>query len=292
MWGMFPLYFHALAPASTLEILANRVVWSMAVCVIAWFVLRDISWIRQLISVPRRLFLLVIAAVLLAINWGVYIYAVTVENVVETSLGYFINPLVLVLMGVLILHERLRPVQWTAVGIGALAVFVIAFDYGRPPWIALTLAFSFAIYGFIKKQVGANIGALASMTTETAALAPIAGIVLIWIEWSGRGTLSLDPPWHGLMLMASGIITTAPLICFAAAARRVPLTAMGLLQFLAPVLQLVIGVVVLGEHVPPARWVGFGLVWVALTLLTIDSLRAARLRAQIRKGRLAASATR
>jgi len=283
MWGTFPLYFHALSPANALEILANRVVWSMAILAIAWLVLRDMSWVRPLISVPRRLFLLVIAAVFLAINWAGYIYAVTVENVVETSLGYFINPLVLVLMGVLILHERLRPMQWTAVGIGAAAVLVIAFDYGRPPWIALTLAFSFAIYGFIKKQVGANIGALASMTTETAVLAPIAAITLVWIEWSGRGTLSHDPPWHGLLLMASGVITTAPLICFAAAARRVPLTTMGLLQFLAPVLQLVIGVVVLGEHVPPVRWAGFGLVWVALIILAIDSIRAARMRARSRQ---------
>ncbi|MBA2776488.1 MAG: EamA family transporter RarD [Chloroflexia bacterium] len=287
---MFPLYFHALAPASAAEILANRVVWSMVICVAAWLVLGDASWIRPLIAVPRRLFLLVVAAIFLAINWGGYIYAVTIGNVVETSLGYFINPLVLVSMGVLILHERLRPMQWTAVGIGVVAVSVIAFDYGRPPWIALTLAFSFAIYGFIKKQVGANIGALASMTTETAVLAPIAAIALVWIEWSGRGTLSHDPPWHGLLLMASGIATTVPLICFAAAARRVPLTTMGLLQFLAPVLQLVIGVVVLGEHVPPVRWVGFSLVWVALTLLSIDSLKMARKRSRDRHARSAIGA--
>lgn len=276
MWGVFPLYFHALAPASAMEILVNRVVWSMLFCAIVWLVLRDLSWIGPLLAVPRRLFLLVIAAIFLAINWGGYIYAVTVENVVETSLGYFINPLVLVLMGVLILHERLRPMQWVAVGIGALAVLVIAFDYGRPPWIALTLAFSFAIYGFIKKHVGADIGALASMTTETAVLAPFALIALVWIESTGRGTLSHDAPWHALLLLASGVITAGPLICFAAAARRVPLTTMGLLQFLAPVLQLICGVVILGEDVPPVRWAGFGLVWVALSLLTVDSMRAAR----------------
>ncbi len=285
MWGVFPLYFNALAPAGALEILVNRVVWSMLFCAIVWIVLRDLSWVRPLLAVPRRLFLLVIAAIFLAINWGGYIYAVTVENVVETSLGYFINPLVLVLMGVLILHERLRPMQWTAVGIGAVAVLVIAFDYGRPPWIAMTLAFSFAIYGFIKKHVGADIGALASMTTETAVLAPFALIALVWIEASGRGTFTHDPPWHALLLLASGVITTGPLICFAAAARRVPLTTMGLLQFLAPVLQLICGVVILGEYVPPVRWVGFGLVWVALTLLTIDSMRAARARG---RGRAAA----
>ncbi|MDQ3655342.1 MAG: EamA family transporter RarD [Chloroflexota bacterium] len=280
MWGVFPLYFNALAPSSAVEILVNRVVWSTLFCAIVWIVLRDISWVRPLIAVPRRLFLLVIAAFVLAINWGGYIYAVTVENVVETSLGYFINPLVLVLMGVLILHERLRPMQWMAVGIGALAVLVIAFDYGRPPWIALTLAFSFAIYGFIKKHVGADIGALASMTTETVVLAPLALIALVWIEASGRGTFSHDAPWHALLLLASGVITAGPLICFAAAARRVPLTTMGLLQFLAPVLQLICGVVILGEDVPPVRWVGFGLVWVALSLLTIDSWKTARRRSR------------
>lgn len=282
MWGVFPLYFHALAPSSAMEILVNRIVWSMLFCTIVWIVLRDVSWVRPLIAVPRRLFLLVIAAFFLAINWGGYIYAVTVENVVETSLGYFINPLVLVLMGVLILHERLRPMQWAAVGIGALAVLVIAFDYGRPPWIALTLAFSFAIYGFIKKHVGPDIGALASMTTETAVLAPFALGALVWIEVSGRGTFSHDPPWHALLMLASGVVTAGPLICFAAAARRVPLTTMGLLQFLAPVLQLICGVVILGEDVPPVRWVGFTLVWIALTLLTVDSWRAAWRRSRLR----------
>jgi len=282
MWGVFPLYFSVLAPAGAMEILVNRIVWSMLFCAVVWVVLRDVSWIRPLLAVPSRLFLLTVAAFVLAINWGGYIYAVTVDNVVETSLGYFINPLVLVLMGVVILHERLRPLQWAAVGIGALAVLVIAFDYGRPPWIALTLAFSFAIYGFIKKHVGADIGALASMTTETAVLAPFALAALVWIEVTGRGTFSHDPPGHALLLLASGAVTAGPLILFAAAARRVPLTTMGLLQFLAPVLQLICGVVILGEHVPPVRWAGFGLVWIALALLTFDSLQAARRRARER----------
>jgi chloramphenicol-sensitive protein RarD len=290
MWGVFPLYFNALAPAGALEILVNRVVWSMLFCVFAWLVIRDLSWIRPLVAVPRRLLLLTIAAFVLAINWGGYIYAVSIDNVVESSLGYFINPLVLVLMGVLILHERLRPMQWAAVAIGAVAVLVIAFDYGRPPWIALTLAFSFAIYGFIKKQVGTQIGALASMTTETAVLAPFALAVLVWIQVRGDGTLTHDAPWHGLLLMASGVITAVPLICFAAAARRVPLTTMGLLQFLAPVLQLICGVVILGEHVPPVRWVGFGLVWIALVLLTVDSWRAAATRSRLRQAQSIASA--
>lgn len=282
MWGVFPIYFKALDPAGALEILAHRVVWSLLVCMVAWMVLRDRSWVRPLVAVPGRLLLLALAAFLLAINWGVYIYAVTIDNVVETSLGYFINPLVLVLMGVLILHERLRPLQWAAVGIGTLAVLVITWDYGRPPWIALALAFSFATYGFIKKKVGPVIEALPSMTVETIVLAPVAGGMLLWIERSGEGTFTVDAPWHPVLLMASGVFTTAPLLCFAAAARRVPLTTMGLMQFLAPVLQLLIGVIVFGEHVPALRWAGFVLVWVALGMLTADSLARARRRAQVR----------
>ena len=287
MWGVLPLYFHALAPASPLEILAHRVVWSVVVCAAAWAGLRDLSWLRPLLAVPHRLLLLAIAAFLLAINWGVYIYAVSVDNVVESSLGYFINPLVLVLMGVLILHERLRPLQWIAVAIGTVAVLVIAWDYGRPPWIALALAFSFAAYGFIKKKVGPVVDALPSMTVESAVLAPFALAILTWLGITGNGTFTQDAPWHPLLLSLSGIITTVPLVCFAAAARRVPLTTMGLLQFTAPVLQLLIGVLVLGEQVPPVRWIGFGLVWVALVILTADSVRSTRRRTRLRAASVA-----
>ncbi len=281
MWGVFPIYFHLLAPAGTVEILANRIVWSAVFCILAWAVLRDLSWVRPLVAVPRRLVLLTAAALVLAVNWCGYIYAVNQNNVVESSLGYFINPLVLVLMGVLFLKERLRPLQWAALATGTVAVLVIAIDYGRPPWIALTLAFSFAIYGFIKKKVGPVIGALESMTVETLVLAPVALIVLVWIEAGGDGTLFTEGPWHTFALMISGLITAVPLICFSAAARRVALSTMGFLQFLAPTLQLIVGVWILGEHVPAARWVGFGIVWVALALLTVDTVRFARNRRTI-----------
>lgn len=281
MWGIFPIYFHLLSPAGSLEILGQRIVWSMVFCTLAWLVIRDVGWIRVLLRSPRRLALLTIAAYILAVNWGVYIYAVVADNVVEASLGYFINPLVLVVMGVVLLHERLRPLQWLAVGLGTVAVVIMAVDYGRPPWIALTLAFSFAIYGFIKKLVGGQIGALESMTTETAVLAPLALALVVWLEVSGRGTFTQDAPLHGLMLIGTGVITPLPLICFAAAARRVPLTTMGLLQFVAPVLQLVCGVLIFGEHVPLVRWVGFGIVWLALVALTVDSVRHLRSRSRV-----------
>lgn len=276
MWGIFPIYFHALAPAGAMEILVHRILWSLLVCGAIWLVKRDGSWISPLIMVPHRLALIILAAMLLAINWLTYIHAVNSGNVVEASLGYFINPLVLVILGVGLLHERLRRLQWTAVGLGLVAVLVISIDYGRPPWIALTLAFSFAAYGFIKKKVGPTVGALPSMTVESAVLAPAAIGILVWIQATGRSSFGVDAPWHMVLLALSGIFTTAPLICFAAAARRVPLTTMGLMQFLAPVLQLLIGVVIFGEDVPPTRWVGFGLVWIALTCLTLDSLHRAR----------------
>jgi chloramphenicol-sensitive protein RarD len=220
--------------------------------------------------------LLAAAAFALSLNWGIYIYAVNSGQVVEAALGYFINPLVTVALGVAVLRERLRRTQWAAVGIGALAVAVLTVDYGRPPWIALFLALSFGCYGLVKNRVGGSVGALSGLTTETLVLGPVALAVLAWYEATGRGTFTVNAPWQALLLASSGLVTVGPLLLFAAAARRVPLTTMGLLQYLTPMLQLLCGVLLLGEFVPPARWVGFGLVWLALVLLTADSLRAAR----------------
>jgi chloramphenicol-sensitive protein RarD len=277
-WGILPLYFHALEPARAVEILAHRIVWSLVFCLVLVTLKRDTAWVPIVLRHPRRLTLLSLAAFLLAINWGVYIYAVTIGNVVESSLGYFINPLILVLMGVIILHERLRRLQWWAVGLGAIAVLVISLNYGRLPWIALTLALTFAIYGFIKKQVGANIGALPSMTIETVVLAPFAIGAIVWIENTGKGTFTTEGTGHTLLLLSTGIITAVPLILFAAAASRIPLATMGLLQFFAPVLQFVCAVFILGEVVPTSRWIGFGLVWIALVILTVDTVRSSRTR--------------
>ncbi len=277
-WGILPLYFHALAPAQAIEILAHRIVWCLLFCLILAMLNRDTSWVPIVLRQPRRLMLLTLAAFLLAINWGVYIYAVTSGNVVESSLGYFINPLILVLMGVFILHEKLRRLQWWAVGLGTVAVLIISLNYGRLPWIALSLALSFATYGFIKKHVGANIGALPSMTIETVVLTPFAIATIVWIERSGTGTFTTEGVSHTLMLLSTGIVTAVPLILFAAAARRVPLATMGLLQFFAPVLQFICGVFVLGEIVPVSRWIGFVFVWIALVILTIDTVRNGRSR--------------
>lgn len=283
LWGVLPIYFRSLEPASSWEILAHRIVWSLVFCLIIWLWKRDLSWLRPLLRHPRRLVLLSLAAGVLSINWAVFIWAVNDGNIVETSLGYFINPLILVLMGVLLLGERLTRLQWIAIGFAVLAVAVISVDYGRLPWIALTLATTFATYGYIKKQVGAHIGALESMTIETIALAPLAIGMIVWIERSGRGTFLTEGIDHTLLIMASGVATAVPLILFAAAASRVPLTTMGLLQYIAPVGSFLVGVLLYNEAVPGPRWVGFGLVWIGLAILTVDTFRRSSRNRQLRR---------
>lgn len=280
IWGAFPLYFHLLRASGAVEIVLHRVVWSLAVCAVLTLATGSV-WppVRE----PRKLLLPGIAAFVLALNWGTYIYGVNSGQVVETSLGYFINPLVTSLLGVFVLREKLRPLQWTALGIGTVAVIVLTVDYGRPPFIALTLAVSFGLYGLIKNRVGRTTGPVVGMTTETLVLAPIALIGLVWFEGTGRSTFTIDPPFQALLLMSLGIATIVPLLLFASAAQKIPLSTIGLLQYLAPVLQLLAGVVVLGERMPTTRWIGFGIVWTALAVLTYDSLRNARRRANARR---------
>jgi len=278
LWGMFPLYFRLLDASGSFEILLHRILWSLVVLLLVVLATRAARRdLRAVLARPRMVAALAAAAVAVGVNWGIYIYAVNSGQVVEAALGYFINPLVTVAMGVLVLGERLRAAQWAAVAVGAVAVAVLTVDYGRLPWIALSLAFSFATYGLVKNRVGGRgVGALSGLTTETMVLAPIAFGALVWYELSGRGTFTVNAPWQALLLASSGIVTVGPLLLFAAAARRVPLTTMGLLQYLTPTLQLVAGVLVMHEHVPPARWAGLGLVWLALVILTTDMLRSAR----------------
>ena len=291
LWGAFPLYFPLLKPAGAVEILLHRVVWSLVVCALVLTVVRGWRDFAAVFRSAGRLGALTAAAVFIAVNWGVYIYAVNSGHVVEAALGYFVNPLVTVLLGVVLLRERLRAMQWVAVGIGFAAVAVLTFAYGKPPWIAAVLAFSFGIYGLIKNRVGRGVGALTSLSVETAVLTPFALAWLIWMEAAGTGTFSDGGPQHALLLAAAGVVTAVPLLLFASAARRVPLSTIGLLQYLTPVLQFLIGVVVMGEQMPPARWVGFALVWVALVVLTWDGIRTAHTRARVtRSARQSASA--
>ena len=280
LWGVFPLYFRLLEFAGAFEVVAHRILWSLLVCGIALTVARQWADVRAAVTSGRTVGILGLAALFLAVNWGTYIYAVNAGHVVEASLGYFINPLVTVLLGVVVLRERLRPAQWVAVGLGAVSVAVLTIDYGRPPVIALTLAATFGVYGLLKNRVGVTVGALASLSTETLVLAPVALVAVGVLQANGDGHLTDDAPWNALLLASAGIVTVVPLLLFAAAARRVPLSTMGLLQYVTPVLQFLCGVVVFGETMPASRWAGFAIVWVALAVMTVDTLRTARRRAR------------
>ncbi len=276
LWGLFPLYFHLLDGVSPVEIVANRVVWSLVFLAVLTSMTR--SWSRTLSSarVPRNVVRLAIAAGFLAFNWGVYVWAVVSDQVVEASLGYFINPLVSVALGVLVLKERLRRGQWIAVGIAVAAVAVLTVSYGRPPWISLVLAFSFAIYGLIKKQVG--VGSVESLTIETATLAPLALLVMAWFALQGESAMtSGDPSWV-ILLVLLGPVTAIPLLAFGGAATRIPLSSLGLLQYFTPVFQFLLGVFVFGEQMSTTRWIGFLLVWASLVVMSVDGLRNARSR--------------
>lgn len=275
IWGVFPLYFDALKPAGAWEILAHRIIWTLLVCVLALAATRNLGFFRRLLAHPRQLGATTIAGLLIAVNWTVYIQAVVTGHTVEAALGYFLNPLVTVALGVVVLHERLRSLQWGAVAIGAIATVYLAIDYGRPPWISVVLALSFASYGLMKKRIGGTLTAIESLTAESATLMPIAIVVLVIVGMTGHSTFTGNGSGHTTLLLCAGIITAVPLLLFAAAAGRVPLVTIGLLQFITPVLQLLCGVLLLGEHMPIARWVGFAIVWIALVLLTIDSLSAA-----------------
>ncbi|MFE5767678.1 EamA family transporter RarD [Streptomyces sp. NPDC056485] len=288
MWGLVPLFWPLLKPSGAIEILANRMVWSLGVVGILLLVMRRWSWIRDLLRAPRKLALTALAASVISVNWGLYIWAVNNGAVVEASLGYFINPLVTIAIGVLLLGERLRRAQWAAVGIGVAAVLVLAIGYGRPPWISLVLAFSFATYGLIKKKL--NMGGVESLAAETALLFLPALGYLLWLGAQGRSSFATEGLGHASLLAATGLVTAIPLVFFGAAAIRVPLSTLGLLQYLAPVFQFGLGVVYFHEAMPPERWAGFSLVWAALALLTWDALRTAhKTRARLEAARTAAA---
>lgn len=289
MWGLLPLYWHLLEATPAVETLAHRMVWSLPTALLILVLLRRWAWIRPLLRQPKKLGLLFLAASVISVNWGLFIWAVANDRVIEASLGYFINPLVSIAFGVLLLRERLRPVQWLAVGIGGLAVAVLSIGYGQVPWLSITLAFSFATYGLLKKRV--KLDGVESFSTETAMQCLPALGVLIYLSARGDATFTTEGLGHGLLLACTGLATALPLIFFGSAAIRLPLSTIGLLQYMAPAFMFILGLTVFHEAMPAERWAGFLLVWAALCLLTWDALRRAhRGRAELRDRARAAAA--
>lgn len=279
LWGLLPVFFLALQPLGPVELVAWRIVFSLAFCALLLTVTR--TW-RRFLAIARRgrtMGTMAVASVLIFCNWQTYVYGTLSGHVVDAALGYFINPIFTVLIGVVILRETLRTAQWVAVGIAGVAVVVLAVGHGSVPWIALVLATSFGLYGYIKKRVGGSVDALSGLTIESLYLLPVAGVALVFVA-STSGLMIGEPgPWHVGLTVLSGVVTAVPLLFFAAASRRLPLVTMGLIQFVAPLLQFVVGVAFLHEAMPLERWIGFGLVWVALAVLMVDlaaSTRTAR----------------
>ena len=272
LWGLLPAYFVALDPSGPIEILAFRIVLSLIFCVVILAIMRRLARTAALLRDRDILKLSAMAAVLILINWSVYVYASLNQFIVEAALGYFINPLVTVALGVVVLKEKLRPLQWSALALAVVAVVVLAVGYGSVPVISLTLAFSFGFYGFVKNRMWPTVKSLDSLTLETLWLTPIALGLLAWVYLSSGLTLGTLGPGHTALLLMAGAVTSIPLLFFGAAARRLPLSVIGLMQYLAPVMQFTFGVAIMGEPMPLERWIGFSLVWVALVILSIDAL--------------------
>lgn len=274
LWGLFPIYWKAIQNVPAVQILAHRVIWSVFFLLILIASRHELGALRQAIIVPGRLKVVLLSGGLLAVNWLTYIWGVNAGFIVETSLGYFINPLVSVLMGVIFLHERLRPMQWVPVGLAAVGVIYLTFNYGQLPWIALVLAFSFGFYGLVKKT--APLESRYGLTLETGAMFGPAFVFLLFVGFRGEGYFLGHGVWTTILLVGSGLVTAVPLLLFGMAAQRIPLTAIGILQYLAPTLQFLIGVFIYNEPFNFQRLVGFSLIWLALVIYTLESLLTRR----------------
>ena len=277
LWGVLPLYFLLLVPTGPREVVAWRVLLSFVFCLLLLTVMRGWAAFGVIVRQPRLLGWTALAGVLIYVNWQVFLIGTLSGNIVETSLGYFINPITTVLLGVFVLKERIRRLQWAAIGIAAVAVIVIVLFYGEFPWIALSLTASFGVYGLIKKKIGPAVDAVSGLTLESFWLIPIAVVQLILVAATPAGiTMGSHGAWHAVLLAFAGVATAVPLLLFAAGTRRINLTVIGMIQFITPVMQFIIGAVVLGEPMPAERWAGFIIVWVAILVFLIDLLLAAR----------------
>ena len=274
MWGFLPIYWKLLQHIPSFEILLHRMVWSLGFLFLLLFLSKDWHWIKNVLSQKKTLFIYSLAALLLGANWGIYIWAVNANFIVETSLGYFISPLVSVFVGVIFFREKLRVGQWLAVAVATLGVLILSFVYGRPPYIALSLAFTWNVYATLKKL--APLSSLRGLTLETAILFPTALITLLYLQ--NPTALQSNPPSliTIILLIASGVVTATPLIFFAAAAKRLPLTMIGMMQYIAPTLQFIIGVFIYNEFFDSARLLGFAVIWTSLIIFTFEGLRYRR----------------
>jgi chloramphenicol-sensitive protein RarD len=270
-WGLIPIYWPYLEPASSLEILSHRVVWSLITLFIIISFLKQWPIVFDAVKIKKAAWLLLLGSIFISINWGVFIWAVGNDRVVDTALGYFMNPLVSVALGLIIFREKLRPLQWIAVAIAFVSVLYLTFAVGSFPWISLSLAFSFGFYGLVKKI--ANIPSLPSLTIETTFAAPFFIGFLIWLYSRGELSFIQDGVSHALWLSSSGLATVIPLLFFGAAVIRLPLSVTGLLQYLAPILQFLVGLFIFNEVVTTAKWIGFFGIWIALSFFSIDAWR-------------------
>lgn len=272
LWGVLPLYFVALDPATALETLAWRIIFSFVLCVILIGAMGQLVPTFQLLKDPKTLGLSVAAGLFIGINWGVFVYAAQNDAIVDAALGYFINPLVTAFLGLVVLREKLRPLQWVAVGLGVFAVVVLVIGVGSVPLISLALALSFGFYGMVKKVMG-QVGAVEGLTLETLWNLPVALGLVVWLGFAGQLTVWTEGSGHALLFSLIGVVTTVPLLFFAGASRRIPLTSMGLLQYVNPTLQALVGILIMGEPMPIIRWVAFGIVWVGLAVFTADAIK-------------------
>ncbi|MGA1113829.1 MAG: EamA family transporter RarD [Aquiluna sp.] len=272
IWGSFPLIITAASFANPFEVVVWRVVFGFLFAALLVTLTRTWAQTVELVKSPKKLGWVAVASLFIFINWSVYVVAVATSNVLETSLGYFINPLITVLFAVVFLKEKLRKGQWVALGIGLAAVVILTFDYGRPPWIALALAISFGTYSLAKNRVGGKIRALQSFTIESGIVLPFA-LIQLWIVSMFTPIMIFSGVFEASVLISFGILTAIPLILFGAAASRVKLSTIGFIQYLTPILQFSVGYFILEEPMPPVRWIGFALVWLSLVVLTTDALR-------------------
>ena len=281
IWGSFPLVIAMLSFADPFEIVVWRVIFGFAFGLAVILFTRKFSEYLSVFRQPKQLLWISLAAVVIYINWQVYVYAVADNHVLEASLGYFINPLVTIALATIFLKEKLNVLQWVAVGLGAIAVLILTFNYGQPPVIALTLAFSFGIYGLAKNRLGGKVSALNSFTVETTLLLPLGIVQLVFLAGMMQIQFGHAGVIPSLGLAAYGVLTAIPLLLFGAAAKRVPLSYIGFMQYLTPTLQFLLGLLVFQEPMPAARWLGFAMVWFALSILSFDALRQLRNRSKL-----------